>query len=424
MKKVIGILALLALTGSIASAELLKNFKYDGKIEVNAYQVNNNDYNKNAADKKNDVDTRVQLNAGFDLNEDVNAVVSAVKCNRQYNAASETVAGGTINSFTFEQAYLNLKGVLGFDHRLGRQYYGNEGDLVVYYGPKSWPFTYAAAANGLGVTGLDGYTGWYKTGKWDIHGILAKAVNTGAAANNDEDIFGVVAKYDLGNEMVNPTAYYYTYNTQAGTGFAGPNDHLDVVGARSNGKVAGFEYNAELDMNMGSNNNAIYALGTAGVNKYQGYGFLGNVKYGVDLAGKLDFMGEFAMGSGDKKVDDKVKGFYAINSDYRPGIIYGGYKANAGLTNLTTYNVGAMWTPTGAPKLTLGAKYYNFAETEKLGGKSNLGTETDLCVNWKHSENVNVKAYAASFTPEKDTVPAVATDDAATMLGAAFTVKF
>jgi len=426
MKKVIGILAVVALVTSVASAELLKNFKYDGKVEVNAYQVNNADYDKTAADKKNDVDTRVQLNAGFDLNDDVNAVVSAVKCNRQYNAAGETVAAGTIDSFTFQQAYLNLKGVLGIDHKLGRQYYGNEGDLIVYYGPKSWPLTYAAAANGLGVTGLDGWTGWYKTGKWDTHAILAKAANTVTAANNDRDIFGVVAKYDLGEEMLNPTVYYYRDNIQAGTGFAGPNDHLDIIGAKANGKHEGFDYNAEFAMNMGYNNNAVIARvnPNAGVNKYQGYGFLANAKYGIDLAGKLNLMGEFAVGSGDKKVDDKVKEFYAITSDYRPGIIFGGYQAHAGLTNLTTYNIGALWMPSKAEKLSLGAKYYNFAETEKLGGKSNLGTEMDFYANWKHSENVNVKAYLASFTPEKDTTPAVATDDAETMLGAAFTVKF
>jgi len=429
MKKVIGMLALLAFVGNVASAELLKNFKADGKIEVNAYQVNNAaDYNKDAADKKNDVDTRVQINAGFDLNEDANAVVSVVKNDRQYGSASQDANTITTKLF-FEQAYINLKGVLGFDHKLGRQYYGNEGDLMVFYGPTAWPYQSVrnVALQSMPVSALDGYTGWYKTGKWDIHGVLANAANANVAADNDQDLFGLVAKYDLGKEYVNPSAYYYRYTTQAGTGFAGPNDHLDVVGVKSNGKYMGFDYNAEFAMNMGQNNDAVNTTGlaAAGTNKYQGYGFMANVKYGLDLAGKLDLMAEYAMGSGDKKAtDDKVKAFYSINSDYRPGVIYGGFYTNAGITNLTTYNVGAMWMPSSIEKLSIGAKYYNFAETEKLGGKSNIGTEMDLCVNWKHSENVNVKAYAASFTPEKDTVPAVTTDDAATMLGAAFSVKF
>jgi hypothetical protein len=26
------------------------------------------------------------------------------------------------------------------DHKLGRQFYGNPGDLVIYYGPKMWPY--------------------------------------------------------------------------------------------------------------------------------------------------------------------------------------------------------------------------------------------------------------------------------------------
>ncbi|MDT8286928.1 MAG: hypothetical protein RQ748_07455, partial [Elusimicrobiales bacterium] len=80
MKKVIAILALLALTGNIASAELLKNFKYDGKIEVNGYtSKNNTDGNSDTDDTTSDVDTRVQIDMGFDLNDDADAVVSIVK---------------------------------------------------------------------------------------------------------------------------------------------------------------------------------------------------------------------------------------------------------------------------------------------------------------------------------------------------------
>src|SRR3989339_70580 len=119
MKKVIGMLAVVALVSSVASAELLKNFKADGKVEFNAYTTNNNtDSDADLKDKTSDVDARVQLNATFDLAEDVNAVVSAIKNNvitgRQFGENSED-ANTVLSNLFFEHAYLNLKGVLGFD---------------------------------------------------------------------------------------------------------------------------------------------------------------------------------------------------------------------------------------------------------------------------------------------------------------------
>ncbi|OGR52477.1 MAG: hypothetical protein A2049_08100 [Elusimicrobia bacterium GWA2_62_23] len=441
MKKVIAMLALVALTGNIASAELLKNFKYDGKIEVNAWQMNDRDYVETTTDKRNDVDTRVQLNMGFDLNEDVNAVVSAVKANRQAGDASEDM-NDVQNNVLFEQAYINLKGVLGLDHKLGRQYYGNEGDLNVYYGPQSWPFMadHAVQGNALSVSGIDGWSSAYNWGKWNFGAVLAKIDNNQAAADTDEDLTGITAKYDL-MEDLKLGGYAYRYNAQAGAN-AGPNDHLDTIGVKADGKFMGVEYNAEVAKNMGlANENvhqAVYGLANAfylpnnTTGDYSGMAFKANVKYGIDLLGKLSFMGEYAMGSGDDDAtDDKVEGFMAANSDYRPGIIWGGNHLNTiggnGLSNLTTFNVGAMWNPSKIEKLTIGAKYFNFAPTEAPAAYDVYGNELDLCANWKHSENVGVKAYYAMFMPDSDyaaTVTAPDSDDATSVLGAAFTVKF
>lgn len=433
MKKVIGMLALVALVGNIANAELLKNFKYDGKIEVNTYQVKNADYNDDATDKRNNTDPRVQVNMGFDLNEDVSAVVSAVKANRQYGDVSEDM-NDVQNNVLFEQAYLNLKGVLGLDHKLGRQYYGNEGDLIVYYGPQSAPFM-NGNANPLAVTGLDGWTGAYNWGKWNFGAMLAKETNTNPGEDTDKDIFGITAKYNL-NDDLKLGGYVYQYNSQPGVA-AGPNDRLQVLGAKADGKFMGFMYHGEVAKNMGTNNQNIYNLGGASVNDYTGMGYLANVKYEMDLAGKLSFVGEYASGSGDDDItatDDESATFYGINSDYRPGVIWGGdfltsaSAGGAGISNLTTYNVGAMWNPSKIEKLTLGAKYFNFAPTEEPAGYDVYGNELDLCAKWKHSENVSVKAYYAMFMPDSDYAVTVngagAKDDATTVLGAAFTVKF
>ncbi len=433
MKKLIAILALLALTGNIASAELLKNFKYDGKVEVNAYQVRNMDYNDGAKDKENDTNTRVQVNMGFDLNEDADAVVSIVKSDRQYGDGSQDV--NTITTLLdVEQAYLNLKGVFGMDHKLGRQYYGNEGDLMIYYGPQGMPYNYGGwSANGLGVTGLDGWSSGYSWDKLHLGFLLAKDTNDNVATpDSDEDVAGITAKYNMSDDMT-LGAYVYQNNTQAGN-VAGSNDRLQAIGVKADGMVKGFKYHAEFAKNMGKNNNNVSALGAAGMNDYSGMGFLANASYEMDLKGKLVLKGEYAYGSGDDNTtDDDVEAFYSIQSDYRPGLIWGGnfitgVPGGAGISNLTTWNIGAMWTPASQEKLTLKASLLNFSPTEDtLNGVSigydTYGMEFDLCANWQHSENVGVKAYYAMFMPESD-YSGAATDDTLSLVGAAFNVKF
>ena len=420
MKKVIGMLALIALVGNIANAELLKNFKYDGKITINAATTNNElDANSDAKDNTSGVDPRVELNAGFDLTQDVGAVVSAVKCTRQYGDGSETVAAGTADGFAMEQAYLDLKGVLGFDHKVGRQYYGNEGDLIVYYGPRNMPYAFGGVSNGLGVTGLDGYTGWYNTGKWSIHGLLGKVTNAAAVQpDTDTNLSGVGAKYDL-MEQVKLAAYVYEQKTNVA---ASADLTLDVVGVKANGNFKGFDYSAELAKNYGRK-----AVGVT----YTGTGFKANLAYnGLELAGKLHLMGEFVMGSGDKTSASKDEGFTAIVSDYRPGIVFGGVSGMTGINNLTAFNVGANWMPTAAEKLTVGAKAYMFGTTETVGAAPNdydaYGNEFDVTANWQHNENVGLLAYYGAFMVDSDYSDAVlgGKDDMISTLGLALNVKF
>lgn len=428
MKKVIGLFAVVALVSSVASAELLKNFKYDGKVEVNAYQTTNaNDFNSKIKDKNTDVETRVQLNTGFDLNDDANAVVSVVKNNRHQGDAKENV--NTIQAqLVFEQAYMNLKGVLGIDHKLGRQYYGNEGDLIVYYGPNMYPYT-----NSLPVAALDAWTGWYKTGKWDMHAVYGKIANTCNAplADTDTNLSGFVAAYNLQDNL---KLGAYVYEQKDMKAAAATDLTRDVVGVKANGKFVGFDYYAELAKNYGRQ--------AAGPVNYAGTAFLANAKYGYDLMGKWTFMGEFAMGTGDDKTTDKKnKAFHSISSDYRPGAIWGRYWV-AGLnsdpvlsiadTGLTTWNLGAKWNPSKVEKLDLGLKYHYFApsvtkqDAVKIGYTA-YGTELDFTANWKHSESVNVRGTLAAFMPDKKYVTTcfgTTKNDAINYMGLDFMVKF
>ena len=423
MKKVISVLAVLAFIGSIANAELLKNFKYDGKLEINSW-TDSNDFDKDTNKKMSQTQTRLELNANFDLTQDVSANVSVIKNNRDYGAGSEDANTITTKLF-FEQAYLNLKGVIGIDHKLGRQYYGNAGDMVIYYGPKMWPYNYDKTATppvGLTVNAIDGWTGWWKYDKWnlDVHAIIARDTDNklgGVAPDKDIDIYGINAKTKIDRFNLNAYAYEKIDKTNGVNKFI----FIDVIGARVNWEckfVKGLNLGLEYDMNMGNDKNA--------AEEFKGYAYKANVDYTMDLMGKLGFDAEYVFNSGDDKPGDtKNEEWQAINDDYRPGIILGG-----GFSALTsvgsgskTYNIGVNWTPEKLNKLNLAAKYYDFSAAEKSGlTKVHLGTETDIVATWTHSDNVSVKGYYAMFAPEKKNN--VTNHDAQTMLGAAFVVKF
>ncbi|OGR66946.1 MAG: hypothetical protein A2081_00110 [Elusimicrobia bacterium GWC2_61_19] len=395
MKKVIGMLALVALVGNIANAELLKNFKYNGSIEGQGFVLNNAlDFDTDASDKFGEVNHRVMINAGFDLNEDVAATVSAVKCNRQMGDAPEKV-NTLIDQFQFEQAYLTLKGVIGLDHQIGRQYYGNDGDIVIYYGPANW---YTRGMNAFAVA-LDGWTSKWSKDKLGVTALASKQTEANGVINKDIDVYGVTASYDY-SEIVKPAAYYYEakdYNTAAKV------DDLQVIGVKVNGKYVGVEYGAEYAMNMGMDRNL-----TSTTNKdYKGSAMKFNAAYGYDFLGKWNFMGEYAMGTGDKNTaDSSDKSFQDINANYRPGLILGGMGVTAiggssSLSNLTTWNVGANWTPEKLDKLNLCVKYYDFSYTEKVGTVDHAGTEANLVATWTHSQNVALKAGLAMFMPDE-----------------------
>jgi hypothetical protein len=216
--------------------------------------------------------------------------------------------------------------------------------------------------------------------------------------NRDVDLYGITGHYDL-TEVVKPSLYVYEAKSRATGSFKLNN--LIVAGLKANGKYMGFNYSGEYAMNAG--NNTSVAANTN--NKYKGSAIKLNADYGFDVMGKLVVMAEYAMGTGDKKVDASQKGFQDINANYRPGLIAGGVGvagfAPTSLENLTTWNAGANWAPSKVEKLDLGVKYYSYAFTQKVGVKKQIGTEADLVATWTHSKNVALKAGFAMFNPVK-----------------------
>lgn len=418
MKKLLGASLSVALVyGFVAAAqaELLKNLKTDGEVEVHAVVSNNlTDLNSAVKDKDGRAHTRVILNASFDLNEDASGVVTIGKtgAGRTYGTAAQS-ATAVEGEVLFDQAYMNLKHVLGFDHKLGRQFYGMPGDLVAYYGPSRGP-----TVRTLPITAIDAWTGWYDWGEGGhMHGhvILGKTSDSAAPGETDVDLRGVGVNCTQ-YENLTPQLRIYDKFTHT----AGSKGHLYTIAPKVTGKAmdGNLGYSAELALNTGNNPGAA----CTGDCKASGTALLANANYSMPFMGKLKLMGEFGLGSGDDKTTDSKATASALpSSDYRPGDVFGGNITiadlnptiagvqapgaglGAGGAGLTTFNVGFWHDTEKWPKLGWGVHFYDFSATKKNAsptGKKHLGSEVDLRGKWTHSDKLALSAGYGFLTPD------------------------
>src|SRR4051812_26078460 len=89
------VLGMVASVSFPAHAELLKNFKADGSIEVRSFAIDNEvDRNSNTDDYRSEVNTRLMAGGSFDLLDDVHARVLLRKNNRNYGNGNGGGGGG------------------------------------------------------------------------------------------------------------------------------------------------------------------------------------------------------------------------------------------------------------------------------------------------------------------------------------------
>jgi hypothetical protein len=462
MKKLLGsTLALAMLVPAGANAEVLKNLKISGSIEVDAVSVNNvKDFNTTAYDNAGTVQTRLQTHADWDLLDDVHARISLDKNNRTYGTLQPENVNGVETALTVDEAYTKIDKLFGYvDTTLGRQYYGEAGDVVIYYGPKynlyGLPITAIDAGrfdwNGekVGVTVLGG----------EITGNAIAAAPAITANTGNVSLWGIDV-HAKPTDNITGSAYLYERTTiKSGTGALNVvgNDYLYVAGVKGKATFGGGWVKAEADKDFGSNRTvpgvggSVY--GTAA--NYTGWAGKVNAGYKADLGvGALTGWGEYALGSGGATTN---RNFTAIAGDYRPGGIYGRFLAagfgNLGnglaegstLSNLQVIGVGVKANPSALSKLTVGLSWndYRFqniqgaqaieaaipGSAKGFSGSSQIGNEADLDLTWQHSENVSVSVGAGSFQPNgfiKDVNGAtgVKGNNPATLMYADASIKF
>jgi hypothetical protein len=473
MKKFLGtIMALsLGLFANPASAEILKNLKVSGSIDFQTTSARNVlDFSTNAEpagaagaannDRFNAGLTRVLVNLDWDLLDDVHSQVTLRKNDRAWASVGAvagaqpagtnqnlfTAGAGAANSIAIQRANISIDKLFGsFDTTIGRQYYGEPGDLVIYFGPKD---TYGLFVTAIDAVRMEAANDWATFS--GMAGTTARtAASIVAAGQNNTNVKG----FDVGwkNLPVKLNTYVWNRTIQAAGGLgvhatnatafaaSGVNDNLYVYGLKLRGEAGGGWVGFDFAQNAGDDRTTLAGTACTGTecaaasSKYTGRAVLVDFGYNFDVAnmGGLTAWGNFGWGTGrSSNLENRNETFTAIASDYRPGVLNrrfagtaaagvatanlgAGMSANAGvgtngLGNRVVLGTGMNFTPANHEQLTLGASIWSFrfqrgTFTSVTGpvaaGNKNIGTEIGLTADWRHSDNVNLGMGWATFQP-------------------------
>lgn len=391
-------------------AEILKNAKVDGSIEVKSFGINNaTDATSTTDDYRSDTRTRLMAGVSFDLLDDVHSRVLLSKNNRVHGGGIED-ANTVQSNLNLDNAYVKIDKVFGsVDTMIGRQFYGDGNDLNIYYGPNPDDALTIGSIDAFRVdgmiAGLVRYQGLFGRESDNAN----SAVNT---SNNSTNVFGGEFGYEK-IAAANLAAYYYTRKDHNPNNASRNNTH-NTIGVRAAGNVlAGVGYNAEYIRSYGRDTTGTDVNGDA---------FNLGVHAGLTAGVPVRFHASYAHGT---------ELFQGINPGKRYGKIWGEHTSASngpasanrtqanGLNNLRVFDVGIGANLT--PKLGLDFNVYRFQYSENAAGTS-AGTEYDLIASWKHSDNVAFEFSAASFQVGSGLSSGAVSP--ATRLGADVKIKF
>lgn len=444
------------LAAAPAQAEVLKNFRFGGQIDVMATSANNatdfQTYPDNPApvvtagrDRIGDTQTRVLLFIDWDLLDDVHSRLTLRKNNRVHGENSEHLNTVQNNVFV-DEAHFKVDKLAGaIDLTAGRQFYGESNDIVIYYGPsdKAW-FT-------MPVSAIDAFRADWNGEHLTFTGLAGRTndPNVFTAADASTDVRGLILTLK-GNDHIRASVYGWNrvvhrvaaaVGTPPGNAGAadngGKNDNLYVVGLKMRLAGGGFWLKSEFAQNFGTLRAAAADPADAPAANYIGWAAFGNTGFKVesDDVGTFSIWGEGAIGSGRSSRRERSNdGFVPINGDYRPGAIYGRFAANAiapafaglfsgtpniggqtavppasaSLNNRVIFGGGIKMSPAAANRFQAGVSWWDFRlhrfanapdTADPFRGNRHLGSELDVDLTWTHSENVTLGAGWATFQP-------------------------
>jgi len=444
--------------------------KFDGSLEVSGNSANNEtDFgNVNGGttnDHRGNTATRVREGVNLGITEGVSGRLELVRTPRLYGTAPTTVTTEQ-TLWTVQNAYAELGDLWGTTARLGRQYTGNNGDLVWHFGPKS--------DDSLTVTAIDGLL--VKSNK-DIADKVGWSVFTGKFAEDDtiattdaNDVTGDTNLSDLDIWINNvlpggKITLGYAWGVNTSTASSANDNSLKIWRVGVNGGVREnmLTYRAEFLGNAGQVNGFVPTTGANREVKYKGTAIdLGLGFNPADTAvGNFSIWANWTKASGDDDATDNdnkaFTDFTALGvntSDRYFGEIFG--KSNtmgagtplgqglAQVNGLDALNIGASWKPKMVAKTTVRLDYFMLKQSEdsvrtgpattvNIGDK--LGNEWDLAVDYAHTENVGITVGYAMFKPDNavlvatglaanDAAASALKDDSVTKLFARLNVKW
>lgn len=416
MNKVLGLVvaSVLAFAGTSANAQLLQNLQTHGELEVHGVWASNMATYRNSDRGRSswrNTQTRLTFGLTFDLLDDVHSTVTFVKNDRfwgDHAAVGQKFQGQALadleNTIRVQEANVQIDDVFGiFSAKIGRQFYGEEGSYIIYFGKRH-------LVEGLLDQSLDAAVVTYtheiagKTTNFEF--MYAKPLNSVNAitpnqllGDVDETIWGIRAYADLTENFRTSLA---AYNNRTGRNYeiTGTNpDNLWLVNLGFAGNLGGFLWNIDGALNLGSN-----GFG----DNYKGYAYMINVAYPIAMnTMTLTPRVGFAYGSGDKDTAMGNTTFRGINSDFRPGYIFssptneypnGAYEPFS-LSNLSVLSIG--FDLQISEKSTFMVDAYAFRHNRTVAGaydgNKSIGQEVDLTFNYAYSENIDFGLYAAKF---------------------------
>jgi len=409
----------------------LEGLSYDGSLETSAVRAANEvDFadGQTPNDRHSDVDTRVRVGINMSVTDEVAGRLEFTRTGSRYGRNFAGSAGGA-NSIADEESNILINNALvalmlwDWNLRIGRQYVGEENDLVWFIGPRSDDI--------LSVDAIDGFDFRRKWDKLGLNVFLGKAQENNAQGNAN-DINEVSLKNLMLSFMLSEIMRLHVggiWGSNSNTNATSDSTKLTIYRAGINGGLNEnfLTYRAELLMNAGED-----LLGGTKT-KFKGNAL--DLGVGVNLpesgAGQIGIGGSFLMASGDDDGDDNddesfhdLRRVNVLSSDRYYGEIFGrsnvmgtpGLGVDTGAASaagnnqgpgVTIINLNATFKPAFAPKWWTRLDFYDFSASEDsqtVGGLDtdigDFGREIDLMFGYRHSDNVGFEGGFAMFTPD------------------------
>jgi hypothetical protein len=447
MRKLMAAIAIVLVAGLPATSWALLGFEgvsYDGSLEVSATRAaNESDQSDGQSpdDRHSDVDTRTRLGINMQVTEGVDGRIEFVRNGTRYGTGATNLSSEE-SLIDLQNLFINLM-VWNWSWRIGRQYVGDEGDLVWNIGPRSDDI--------LRVDAIDGVDIRRQWDKFSLDAFAGKATENNAQGGTSE-----IGERSLKNLMFGFTgvpnnkiwvAGTWGYNSNGSNTSDSTKLQIYRAGIKGGINENFFTYRGEVLMNTGedlSNTVLIPPLDNRKI-KFKGRAF--DVGAGVNLAetgaGQISLGADYTMASGDDDAtdadDDSFRDLRAVgvlSTDRYYGEIFGrsnglsfvpvgqGLDTGSQGTGLTILHANVLYKPSWATKSWWRFDWYDFSATEDQN-VGDYGTEFDLTAGYRHSDNVGFEAgYAMLMPDDQITGGAAAPDDNITKLFARLKVGF